>query len=270
MEYRLILAIFVTLLFGCGEPQQKSSQPETFFSSGKWVDLTHAFGEDTIYWPTADGFQFDVVADGETEGGYYYAANNFATSEHGGTHLDAPVHFAKNAHTTEAIPLNRLMGPAAVIDVSAKARENRDYLFTIDDVTAWESQHGRLPDGIILLFHTGFGQYWPDAKAYLGTDGRGPGAVADLHFPGLSPELAQFLVDERNMSAVGLDTPSIDYGQSTDFISHRILFAENIPGFENVANLDALPPTGAFIIALPMKIKGGSGGPLRIVAYVPE
>lgn len=236
---------------------------------GRWIDLTHTLGEDSVFWPSADEFRHDAVSEGETEGGYYYSAYNLFTSEHGGTHLDAPIHFAEGRQTADQVPLGSLIGPGAVIDVSAAALADRDYLFTLADLTRWEARHGRLPAGAIVLFHTGYDRFWPDAERYMGTAGRGEAAVADLHFPGLSPELARFLVDERDIRAVGLDTPSLDYGQSTDFMVHRILLGENIPGFENVANLGRLPPVGATIVALPMKIRGGSGGPLRIVARLP-
>ena len=121
-----------------------------------------------------------------------------------------------------------------------------------------------------MLFRTGYGKYWPDRKHYLGTERFGPEAVAELHFPGISKEAAQFLVDQRSLSAVGIDTPSIDFGQSTHFEAHQVLLGANIPAFENVANLDQLPATGASVIALPMKIEGGSGAPLRMVGIVPE
>ncbi|TNE52010.1 MAG: cyclase family protein, partial [Sphingomonadales bacterium] len=137
------------------------------------------------------------------------------------------------------------------------------------DLLDWEEANGPLPEGAIVLFRTGFDQYWPDRAAYLGTDKRGAKGVAELHFPGLSEELAQFLVEERDVAAVGLDTASLDYGQAKDFIAHRILLGENIPGFENVTNLGSLPARGAYVIALPVKIRGGSGGPLRIVAVIP-
>ena len=159
-----------------------------------------------------------------------------------------------------------MIGPAVVIDVSSEAEGNRDYQITPDDVITWEAEHGEVPAGVIVLFNTGSAQFWPDRIKYMGTDERGAGAVAKLHFPGIRPDTARFLAEEREIRAVGLDTPSIDYGQSKDFMTHRILF----PGFENVANLDGLPPTGATVVALPMKIEGGSGGPLRIVAFVPN
>jgi kynurenine formamidase len=236
-------------------------------SAGEWVDLSHSFSPETIYWPTADGFGFEVVAAGPTEAGYYYASNNLTTSEHGGTHLDAPVHFAEGRETTDEVPLWRLIGPAAVVDVSERAAA--DYQVTVQDIQDWESRNGPLPEGAILLIRTGWDARWPDPVRYLGTGEKGEVAAADLHFPGLAPEAAEWLVRERNVAAVGIDTASIDYGQSSLFESHRILYERNIPGFENVAALSAMPEAGAFVVALPMKIEGGSGGPLRIVGFVP-
>ncbi|MDH5591155.1 MAG: cyclase family protein [Gemmatimonadota bacterium] len=237
-------------------------------SAGHWVDLTHAFSESTIYWPTdTAGFQLQELAYGSTEGGWFYSSYAFASAEHGGTHLDAPIHFAEGRLTNDAIPLSGLMGPAAVVDVTDHVHP--DYRVGVADLTGWEAAHGPLPDGGILLLRTGWGDRWDDRAAYLGTDLTGPDAVAALHFPGLAPEAAEWLVAERGIVAVGIDTPSIDYGQSADFRSHVILYSENLSGFENVANLDLLPESGSFVVALPMKIKGGSGGPLRIVAFVP-
>ena len=234
----------------------------------QWIDLSHSFDNVTIYWPTAEGFELDIVAQGQTKGGYYYSANKFMSSEHGGTHLDAPIHFAKGKHSVEQIPLSRLIGAASVIDVSTKALRNPDYQITIRDIKDWEAIHGKLADDIILLFNTGYARYWPDRKKYMGTDKRGKEAVALLHFPGIHPETAQWLITHRKIAAIGLDTPSLDYGQTKRFLTHRLLAKEQIPGFENVTNLDKLPPTGSQVIALPMKIKGGSGGPLRIVARI--
>jgi kynurenine formamidase len=239
------------------------------FPAGRIVDLTHAYDRDTVYWPTASGFELEVDFKGTTDGGWYYEANTFRTAEHGGTHLDAPIHFAANRHHADEIPLERLMGPAVVIDVSKQASSDRDYQVSVADFEAWEERNGRLPDGVIVLLRTGFGRFWPDREAYMGTAERGPEAVKSLHFPGLDPAAAAWLVAERDIHAIGLDTPSIDFGQSADFESHRILFEQNIPAFENVANLPELPERDFQVIALPMKIRGGSGGPLRIVAIVP-
>jgi kynurenine formamidase len=237
-------------------------------SRATWVDLTYAFDSTTIYWPTAKPFRLEVVSAQRTPAGYYYAANNFAAAEHGGTHLDSPVHFAEGKHTTDQIPLTQLAGPACVIDVSRQAEADRDYRVTPADLEAWEQSHGRLAEGAVVLFRTGWGSRWPDRARYLGTTKSGPAAVPELHFPGIHPDAARWLVG-RHVRAVGIDTPSIDYGQSTTFDTHQTLFAADIPAFENVAHLSAVPATGAFVIALPMKIRGGSGGPLRIVAVLP-
>jgi kynurenine formamidase len=231
--------------------------------------LSHDLAEDSVFWPTAEGFKHVVASYGPTPGGWFYSSYNLQLSEHGGTHLDAPIHFAEGKPTTDQIPLDRLIGPAAVIDVSAASAADPDYRFTVGDVLAWERKNGRLPDGAIVLFRTGFDKRWPDKAAYLGTAERGPDAVAKLHFPGLSEAVAQFLAKQRKVAAVGLDTASLDYGQSKDFIAHRVLLGAEIPGFENVANLELLPPKGAMVVALPVKIRGGSGGPLRIVARLP-
>lgn len=238
-------------------------------TAGRWVDLTHAYGPSTIYWPTdTAGFELTELAYGPTDGGWFYSSYAFSTAEHGGTHLDAPIHFAEGRLTADQIPLSGLIGAAAVVDVSAQATP--DYLVTVDDLTGWEAEHGTLPDGGILLIRTGWGDRWDDRAAYLGTDAVGPEAVAQLHFPGIGEEAAAWLVDNRGIVAVGIDTPSIDRGQSTDFRAHVVLYGENIAGFENVAKLDLLPEAGAYVVALPMKIEGGSGGPLRIVAFVPS
>lgn len=269
-----IIATTLLLALGC----QPGADPATarseilasIFEGGEdnWIDLTHPFSERTILWPTDTlGFELEELSYGYTEGGWFYSAYQFAAAEHGGTHLDAPIHFFEGRQTTDEIPLSSLIGPAIVVDVSD--RLHPDYQVTVEDLTAWESENGRIPDGAILMVRTGWDSRYGDRDAYLGTTLTGPAAVADLHFPGLSPEAAEWLVRNRKISAFGIDTPSIDYGQSTDFMVHRILFEENIPGFENLANLGELPPTGSYVVALPMKIEGGSGGPLRIVAYRP-
>ncbi len=264
---RLIIIIFVALMIYAPHLSNAESQQ---FPQGKIIDLTHDFSEESIYWPTAEEFKLVNVFHGVTDHGFFYDANKFSAAEHGGTHLDAPIHFAKGKHTTDEIPIERLIGPAVVIDVSEKALPNPDYLVSVEDFTNWEAKNGAIADGSIVLLNTGYAQFWPDRVKYMGTDKRGPDAVKDLHFPGLDPKAAKWLAENRNINAIGLDTPSIDYGQSTLFESHQILFKENIPAFENVANLDKLPPKGALVIALPMKIKGGSGGPLRIIAVLPE
>jgi kynurenine formamidase len=232
------------------------------------VDLSHAYGPSTVFWPTSPTkFELEKLSYGKTEGGYFYAANSLCTPEHGGTHLDAPIHFSEGGQTTEQIPLERLIAPAVVIDVTARAAADRDYRATRDDVLAFEKTHGTIETGTIVLLRTGWSRHWPNAKAYLGDDT--PGDASKLSFPSFGADAARLLVEERGVAAIGIDTASIDYGRSTDFQVHRIAAAKNVPGFENLTNLDRLPPRGAVVIALPMKIEGGSGGPLRAVALTP-
>ncbi|MEX2529600.1 MAG: cyclase family protein [Gemmatimonadota bacterium] len=237
-------------------------------AQARLVELTHSLNDETIVWPTSGPFEFEILSHGWTDGGYYYSARNFAGPEHGGTHLDAPIHFAEGRWTTDEIPLSRLLGPATVVDVSERAAADPNYQVTAEDLQAWEGVHGPIPDGAFLLLFTDRSRYWNDAEAYMGTAQRGEAGVTELEFPGLHPDAAQWLVDNRSISAVGLDTPSIDHGPSTEFLSHRILFEENIFAVENVTNLEELPAIGGVIIALPIFLEEGTGGPIRIVALV--
>ena len=259
----LSLLISVTLLFSC------TTKTSYEFPKGQWIDLSHDFSDDTIYWVTAEPFKRTTVAEGKTPQGYYYSAYNFSGAEHGGTHIDSPIHFAEGKKTVDQIGLDQLVAHGVKIDVSAKAATTPDYLISTDDIKNWETANGKIPEWSIVLLQTGFGSKWPDKKAYLGTDQKGPDAVKDLHFPGLGPDAAKWLVENRKINAVGIDTASIDFGQSTLYESHVTLMTNNIPAFENVASMDKLPAKGFHVVALPMKIKGGSGAPLRIVAFLP-
>lgn len=240
------------LILSCSEAEEKV----------RLIDLTHPFDQNTIYWPTNRSFRLDVVHKGLTDKGYWYETHDYSASEHGGTHIDAPVHFAEGKWTIDEIPLTHLVSPAIKVDVSAKA--HRDYLISEQDLIAWEKRHGRIPVGAIVLVYTGWEKFWPDKKRYLGSDK--PGDTRGLHFPGFSAEAALFLTKKRTIHAVGLDTASLDYGQSKEFLAHRIFGEANIPGFENLHNLDLLPARGFCVLALPMKIGRGSGAPLRIIA----
>jgi kynurenine formamidase len=233
------------------------------------VDLTHAFDEQTVYWPTSPSkFELKPLAFGKTAGGYFYSSFVFCTPEHGGTHLDAPMHFAEGHPSIGEVPLDRLMGIAVVIDVSKQAAGDPVYRLTPDDIAAFEKAQGRIPEGAIVLLRTDWSRFWPNVKQYLGDDT--PGDASKLKFPGYGVEAARLLVEERKVAVLGIDTASIDYGPSTDFMAHRIGAARNIANLENLTGLAELPPTGATIIALPMKIAKGSGGPVRVIALLPK
>ena len=270
---RFSILLFLLSLLSCSEKQATSSDSNQSIQSNtsddKLIDLSHAYSDETVYWVTAKEFELDTVFKGETDKGFYYCANNFSTAEHGGTHIDAPIHFAEKGQTVDEIPLEKIIGPAIKIDVSSKTHNNPDYLIKIDDLLEWEnSERIKIPNGSIILLETGFSKYYPDKIKYMGTDERGEDAVKKLQFPGLSKKAAKWLVEQRDINSIGIDTPSIDYGQSEYFESHVILLSQNIPVFENLTNLNQLPSIRFEIIALPMKIKEGSGAPLRIVAII--
>jgi kynurenine formamidase len=261
-----VFGVFVILVAIVMLPRVAASQAIDL-SAYRLVDLTHSFDDRTVYWPTSPTrFELKELSRGETEGGYFYSAYTLCTPEHGGTHLDAPVHFSRTGQSTADIPLERLVGPAVVIDVTDRAASDRTYRLTREDVAAFERTHGAVPQGAIVLLRTGWSRFWPDAKAYLGDDT--PGDASHLSFPGYGAEATRLLVEERGVSVLGIDTASVDYGPSADFPVHRIAAARNVANLENLTGLEHLPATGTTVIALPMKISGGSGGPVRVVALV--
>ncbi|MEI7829566.1 MAG: cyclase family protein [Prolixibacteraceae bacterium] len=264
-----ILIIPFLLIFSISCNQTK---PDTakLLAGGKWIDLTWDFEESTVYWPTNVAFKHDTVFYGINDKGYFYASFKYSAEEHGGTHFDAPLHFSQGGRSIEKITPDELTGPAIVVDVSEQSAQNRDYLVCSEDFLSWEKKYGRIPEHAIVLLHSGFGKYWSDHEKYTGTLKNGTEGVAGLHFPGLDPKAANWLAKERKIKAVGIDTPSIDFGQSKDFQTHRSLCGNDITAYENIANLEKIPATGSYLVAAPMKIKGGSGSPLRLLVWVPD
>ncbi len=235
--------------------------------SGKVIDLTYPFDEQTIYWPNNASFHWEKSSWGHTHQGYWYASGVFSASEHGGTHLDAPIHFAESGWSVDQIPISHLTAKAVVLDIRSLASSNPDYMLQVNDITQWEKQHGTIPKHSIVFLLTGWGQFWPKPSRYLGS--RTPQDSATLHFPGFSGEAVSVLVNQRDIYGIGIDTASIDPGQSQNFQAHQILGKSNRFAIENVAHLEQLPAQGALVTALPMKIKGGTGGPARVIAWLP-
>ena len=261
--------VVLGLLTGMACTAGHSRLDHAAWEQSRLIDLTHSFGADTIVWPTEEDFRLVLQQAGVTPDGYYYASNRLEMAEHGGTHIDAPIHFSQGGQMLDQIPIERLIGVGVRIDVTAQCLRDRDYRVTVRDFDQWETRHGRIPGRAIVLLDTGFARYWPSRQQYLGTELKGPEGVQGLHFPGLHPEAAAWLVRERQVKAVGIDTASIDYGRSTKFETHVALLSRNVPVFENLGDLRNLPDRGFDVIALPMKIAGGTGGPLRIVALLP-
>lgn len=260
----LFLIVFtVVCLSSCARPTVDEADP---FAGYRLVDLTHAFDENTVFWPTGQPFRHARTAWGRQPGGYWYSAYDLAMSEHCGTHLDAPIHFSEGKPAVGGLSLDELSGPVAVVDIQTQCEANPDYAASPSDLDRHEELHGKVSTGSIVLIRTGWSRRWPDTLRYLGDDT--PGRADNLHFPGLSPDAAEWLVG-RGIAMVGIDTASIDPGDSVDFAAHQVLAAESIPILENVASLDELPQRGAYLMAFPMKIGHGAGAPCRIAAFVP-
>jgi kynurenine formamidase len=267
------VAVAVTLLLilsGCSveiEPASRSRpRPVAPWEDFDLVDLTHSLGTDSLYWPNGSQFEYERQIWGYAEDGKWYAMGYFATPEHLGTHLDAPIHFAAETWTNSEIPVERFFAPAVVIDISERAATDPDTGLLPADIDGWVERHGPLPEGAIVIVRTGWSEKWPDWNAYYGSED--PFDTTTLRFPGVSAAGAEQLV-EAGVVGVGIDTASIDPGQDATFESHRVLAEAQLFNLENLTNVGQLPESGAWVIALPAKVGGGSGAPARVIALVP-
>ena len=256
----------VTVEEGAGgaTPAASGSDP---FAGYSIVDLTHPLSPDSLYWPNGSAFEYERQVWGEREDGKWYAMGYFATPEHLGTHLDAPIHFAEGTWTNSDIPPLHFFAPAVVVDISERAAADPDTTLQPEDLDAWEAEHGQMPDGAVIVVRSGWSERWPDWNAYYGSDN--PFDTTTLHFPGVSPAAAARIV-EAGAVGVGIDTASIDPGNDTAFDAHRVLAEGQLYNLENLTNVARLPESGAYLISLPAKIEGGSGAPARVIALVPQ
>ena len=237
-------------------PAQAAPVPRRFKAV---VDLTHTMSPD---FPTFFGVpgielqkQFDIKKDG-------FNLNWWRIIEHAGTHIDAPIHFSEFGVTVEKIAADTLVTPLAVVDVRARATQNPDYLVSRQDLLEWEKKNRKLPDRCCVAMLSGWGQYVGDGGKYTGNAG------GTFHFPGFSPDAAEWLMKERSVLGLAVDTLSLDHGPSKDFRVHRAWLPSGRWGLENVANLDKVPATGATLVVGAAKVKDATGGPARLIALV--
>lgn len=238
------------------------------------VDLTHDMSASSITWPSNQPFVVTQEFRGLVEAGYWYEGRSFAQAEHSGTHLDAPAHFHQGSWRVSEIPITRLVGPGVLVDITKKVEESGlDSELTVNDLTTWEEEHGAIPRDSVVIVHTGHGRLYGNRTAYLGYP---PGIqvtdddTENLHFPGVGEKAARWLVEERAIVGLGIDTPSTDRGQSREFLTHRVLGAANVWGVENLARTASLPPRGFQVFAMVHRLQGGSGGPARVLAVVED
>lgn len=263
MKFRTLITGYVLalalLLFA---QQRQTDATQTPAGVRAVVDLTHALDASNPTFEAAGkpAFHARTVATIQKD---HYFAREICLPEHYGTHLDAPAHFIAGLWTVDQIPPERLVAPLAIIDVSAKVKSDPDYQFSVQDVADWERTHGHIPEGSVVMVRTGWDSRWSSPKSYRNADSKGT-----MHFPGYSLDAAKFLVEGRQIMGIGIDTLSIDYGPSKDFPVHQFTLAHSAYQLENVANLGHVPAQGAIIVVAPMKLKGGSGAPVRLLALV--
>ena len=259
----LALACLV-LAAGCSPDEPRADTLAALFADDlEVVDLTHPVSANAPYWPgpARSPFTHDTIAR-HPDGAPSMAA--YAVPEHFGTHFDAPVHGGMGQPSVDVVPVTELFGPAVVIDVTAQAANDPDYALTADDVRAWESEHGRIPGGAIVLMRSGWSSRWTAGAAYYNRDEAGR-----LHFPGFAVDAATMLVNERDIAGIGVDTGSVDPGNADGYPVHGIVNGSGRYHLENLADLGRLPASGAYLIVAPVKIEGGSGGQVRVFAVLP-
>ena len=232
-------------------------------ASGKTrvLDLAYAVSDRLVPWPGDKRcFEAQVNASVADHG---YFTRSFWMLEHYGTHLDAPIHFPTGKTPVDRIPAAQFFGPSVVLDVREEGGANADYELPVDNILEWEKKNGEVPHGAIVLLRTGWSARWPDARRYCNQD-----AAGRMHFPGFSLAAVEQLI-KRGINGLGCDTMSVDLGASQDFAVHRLALGAGLYHLENLADLSALPEKGAFLVVAPIKLEGGSGGPVRVFALLP-
>jgi len=250
-------------VLAAGYGQTSSSGPSLEgIASGKTrvIDLSYAISDKLVPWP-GDAKAFEAKTNATVEKNGYFT-RSFWMLEHYGTHMDAPAHFPPGTITLDQIAVEKFFGPAVVLDATKEAGLDPDYQLSIKKIAEWEQKHGKIPAGAIVVLRTGWSSRWPDVARYRNQDVNGK-----MHFPGYSVEAAKVLLD-RKVSGLGCDTLSIDPGNSPDFPVHHLVLGAGVYQLENLADLSGLPEAGGFLIAAPIKLEGGSGGPVRVLALL--
>lgn len=244
--------------------------PSVRCDSDSIIDLSHPLNSGTLHWLDARDFELKVTQNGTIRKGdhsYWVQQDEIHLGTHTGTHLDAPCHFARGKWSVADIPLKNFIDrPAAVIDIVQQSLAIRDYELSVEDIKEWEKVNNEISDGAVVLVRTGWSRFWPKKLEYFGTDTKD---LSLLHFPGVHPAAAEWLIENRKIVGIGIDGPSIDNGQSPQTKSHQLFAAKNIYHLENIAQtIHKLPAIGAKLTLLPLKIEGASGVPVTVIAKI--
>jgi|SRR5580658_8468310 kynurenine formamidase len=232
-----------------------------FSGKTRVLDLAYAISDRLVPWP-GDKRWFEAKTNASLEKDGYFT-RDFWMLEHYGTHLDAPIHFPPGKTSVDQIPVRQLFGPAVIVDVRLEGSADADYRLPAARILDWEMKYGNIPEGAIVLLRTGWASRWPDTQSYRNQD-----AAGLMHFPGFSAEAVEQLI-ERKVSGIGCDTMSVDFGASPDFAVHHLALGAGLYHLENLSDLSELPEKGAFLAVAPIKLEGGSGGPVRVFAFLP-
>lgn len=225
------------------------------------LHLSHAIAPNIPQWQNDPPVEFENVASRETDG---YYLRRFSLGEHSATHMNAPISFHSTGISIDSYPAESLVVPAVVIDIRQQAADDCDYAIALSDIHNWEQQHGQIPPNSVVILFTGWQDKWLDTKAFFNRDADG---IA--HFPGFGIEATQFLLDQRQIAGVGIDTHGVDPGQDDTFAINRLVLEQPRIVLENLTNLDQLPPTGTTLVIGILRLQGGSGSPVSVLALVP-
>ncbi|KAL8581939.1 hypothetical protein ACOMHN_027921 [Nucella lapillus] len=231
------------------------------------IDLTYRLKKgEAMSWPSLPDYNFTILSrQMNLNYNVWLESNKFEITEHTGTHMDAPAHMVKGKWRMHDIPLDKFSGPGVVVNMAGKVKDNEVYQLTVEDMKAWESEHGTIPEKAVVLVNFGWGSRYPDRNRVFNTNSLNDPNT--YKFPSVSEEVAKWMVEERTIVALGTDTPSPDTSHGYRLPVHLTLLEKDVLIIENVANLDDMPPKGTTVILGALNIYDGSGAPMRLLAF---
>lgn len=255
-----LAAAFWFTIAAVATPSQ--AQPSLQLSSLKVVDLTQPMPEAIPLWPGDPDYEIEPWATYDEDG---YFINRISIGEHSATHWGTPNTFIEGATSADQVPVEKLVVPAVVIDVREQVQQSEDYRLTLDDLQAWEQEHGQIPAGSVAILFTGWQDRWANPATFINQDAEGV-----LHWPGFGTDTAEFLIEQRQIVGLGTDTHGADPGNDENFGASFAMYAADGIILECLGGLDQLPPVGATLVIGGWPIAGGSGSPARVIGLIAQ